>query len=314
LLNESLDFLPWNGKSLSMNLERILSCERTTQAILGVSRSEFEALAPGMEQGYVEHLAAKPDRVRHVGAGPKGKLHNGRLKLLFILFYLKVYPTFDLISVFFEIDRGQCCRWMHALRPILEKQLRRRLVLPQRRISSVAGFFQQFPGVSEVLVDATERPMQRPGKASTNRKHYSGKRKRHTRKTVVVSDTKRRILVLTSSKRGSRHDKRLADQRRVFETIPPQVSVITDTGFQGAKHLGLCQPVKSSKRKPLTAADRAWNGLVSSIRVAVEHAIGGMKRFGAVSGIYRNRKACCDDSFNLLGAGLWNFRLSGQAT
>lgn len=297
-----------------MNLERILSSERTTQAVLGVSRREFEALAPGMEQGYLEHLAAKPGRERSVGAGPKGKLHNGRLKLLFILFYLKVYPTFDLISVFFDIDRGQCCRWMHALRPILEKQLDRRLVLPKRKINSVEEFFHHFPGVREVLVDATERPIQRPGKASTNRKHYSGKKKRHTRKTVVMTDAKRRILVLTASKRGSRHDKRLADQRRVFETIPPQVSVITDTGFQGVKHPGLCQPIKSSKRKPLTSADRAWNGLVSSIRVVAEHAIGGMKRFAAVAGIYRNRKAYCDDSFNLLGAGLWNFRLSGQAT
>ena len=41
------------------------------------------------------------------------------------------------------------------------------------------------------------------------------------------------ILVLTTSKRGSRNDKRLADQRRVIETIPTQVSVVTDTAFQG---------------------------------------------------------------------------------
>ena len=284
------------------------------QAVLGVSRAEFEVLAPGMQQGYLQHLRDRADRKRDVGAGPKGKLHNGRLKLLFILFYLKVYPTFDLISVFFDIDRGQCCRWMHALRPILEKLLQRRLVLPQRSINSAEEFFRQFPGVREVLVDGTERPIQRPGKASTNRKHYSGKKKRHTRKTIVVATSSRRILVVTRSKRGARHDKRAADQKRIFENLPPEVSLIVDTGFQGVKHPGLCQPVKSSKRKPLTPPDRAWNGLVSSIRVSVEHAIGGMKRFAAAAGIYRNRKAYCDDSFNLLGAGLWNFHLRGQAT
>lgn len=284
------------------------------QAVLGVSRREFEALAPGIEQGYRKLLANRPNRQREPGAGIKGKLYGGHLKLLFILFYLKVYPTFDLIGVFFDIDRGQCCRWMHDLRPILEEVLRRKFVLPQRKINSVAEFFLTFPNTREVLVDGTERPIQRPRKASTNRKHYSGKKKRHTRKTIVLADTSRRILVLTRSKRGARHDKRLADQKRLFENLPPEISVITDTGFQGVKHPGLCQPIKSSKRKPLTREDRSWNGLVSSIRVSVEHAIGGMKRFGAAAGIYRNHKAFCDDSFNLLSAALWNLHLNLKAT
>jgi len=45
-------------------------------------------------------------------------------------------------------------------------------------------------------------------------------------------------------------------------------------------------------------------------RLRVEHATGGLKRFGAVSSIYRNHKTKCDDQFNLLAAGLWNFRLA----
>ena len=67
--------------------------------------------------------------------------------------------------------------------------------------------------------------------------------------------------------RGRRHG--------VIQSIPPHLSVLADTAFQGTKHPGLCRPRKRSKNHPLTTADRAWNRLVSSLRVRVEHAIGG---------------------------------------
>ena len=44
--------------------------------------------------------------------------------------------------------------------------------------------------------------------------------------------------------------------------------------------------------------------------VRVEHAIGGLKRFGAVANLYRNHKFCCNDRFNLAAIGLWNQRLA----
>ena len=54
--------------------------------------------------------------------------------------------------------------------------------------------------------------------------------------------------------------------------------------------------------------------MVVAVRVRVEHAIGGLKRFGAVANLYRNHKPCCDDRFNLLAAGLWNLRLAFRTT
>jgi len=94
--------------------------------------------------------------------------------------------------------------------------------------------------------------------------------------------------------------------------VPHDVSVIVDTGFQGAQHThpGVCLPIKASPKRTLSLQDRAWNTLVASVRIVVEHGIGGMKRFGAVSGVYRNRKPHTDDCFNLLAAGLWNYHLS----
>jgi len=50
------------------------------------------------------------------------------------------------------------------------------------------------------------------------------------------------------------------------------------------------------------------NRLISSTRIVVEHAIGGMKRFGATSAIFRNKKGV-DDTFMNVCAGLWNLEL-----
>ena len=291
-------------------MERLLRDGRVLQAVLGTSRAEIEALIPQLEEVWQQQLAQRPHRQRAVGAGAKGKLAGAERKLYFILFYLKVYPTFDLLSCFFPLHSSQCCRWVHKLLPLLEQVLGRQLVLPKRQITSLAEFTAAFPGATEVLVDGMERPIQRPKQTSTNRKHYSGKKKRHTRKAIVVADTNRRIGCLTRSKRGARHDKRLADARRVIQGLPDTVSVLADSAFQGSQHPQLCLPRKGSKKQPLSAADRGWNRLVASVRVRVEHAIGGLKRFGAVANLYRNHKPCCDDRFNLLAAGLWNLRLA----
>ena len=51
------------------------------------------------------------------------------------------------------------------------------------------------------------------------------------------------------------------------------------------------------------------NKLISQIRVVVEHAVGGMKRFKAATDIYRNRLENIDDRLSLVSAGLWNYHI-----
>jgi len=121
---------------------------------------------------------------------------------------------------------------------------------------------------------------------------------------------KGRIGYLSPSKRGARHDKRLLDARQIEPNIPPEVSILADSGFQGMRHRGMCLPVKASKKRPLSEQDRQWNTLLASLRVKVEHSIAGMKRFNAVAGVYRNRLPKTDDRFNLLAAGLWNYSIN----
>ena len=60
------------------------------------------------------------------------------------------------------------------------------------------------------IVDATEQPVQRSCDQETQRQHYSGKKKRHTRKTQIIVNERgeiRDVSTLTMSCFGSERDR-----------------------------------------------------------------------------------------------------------
>jgi hypothetical protein len=60
-----------------------------------------------------------------------------------------------------------------------------------------------------------------------------------------------------------------------------KIKAVVDTGYVGiAKfHVNSVVPIKRSKKKPLSKADKEFNHRVSSERVLNEHVIGLIKRF-----------------------------------
>ena len=211
--------------------------------------------------------------------------------------------------------RSKCQRSVMQFLPILEMALGKHLSLPKRKINSVEEFFQQFPEAKEVFLDGTERRVQKPKNLKKRARLYSGKKKATTRKNIVVSNERKRIMVLTPTKSGRRHDKRIADKFQIVRNIPQEIAIWTDTGFIGIQrlHPNTVMPAKSTKTRSLTYEQKQHNRTIASIRVLSEHAIGGMKRLKAASDIYRNKLPNLDDTFNFLAAGLWNFHLQQTA-
>ena len=85
----------------------------------------------------------------------------------------------------FNFDRSCAWEWVHGLLPVLEQALGYKQALPERKFRSVEEFLERFPDVKEVILDGTERPVQRPKDPEKQKEHYSGKKKRHTRKHRV---------------------------------------------------------------------------------------------------------------------------------
>ena len=220
-----------------LNLERIFQQDRLLRAMTGLNLKAFESLLPSFAQAY-EQSRVKPDieRKRAVGGGRKATLRTPREKLFYILLYCKCYPTFDLLSVLFGFDRSCAWDWVHGLLPILEQTLGSKKVLPERKLRSMEEFLERFPDVTAVILDGTERPVQRPKDWEQQQEHYSGKKKRHTRKHITGSTRKKRVILLTQAKGGRIHDKRQLEEASLVEYIPDEIAIEGDLGFQGLQN------------------------------------------------------------------------------
>lgn len=284
-------------------------------AVLGVTRDEFFKVLPVFSKCLVEHrIQLTPNRQRIVGGGRKGDLPTDEDKLLYILMYVKLYPTYDALAVLTNHYRSKCGDSVKLLLPVLEKTLGKTLSLPQRG-RPLGEILQQHPEIKDVFIDGTERRVQKPKNIKKRNKLYSGKKKATTRKVIIASDERKRILYMSKTKSGRRHDKRIADKENMFVGIPPDVGVWTDSGFQGAQkqHANTIMPVKASKNNPLTPEQKENNRVISGIRIVSEHAIGGFKRFKSAGDIYRNKLANFDDLLTEVSIGLWNFHLAQTA-
>jgi hypothetical protein len=295
-----------------LNINRALENDRLLRSLTGLNRKAFDELCEVFSAVYQETLQSDPKpRKRARGGGRKARLQSMESKLFFILFYFKCYPTFDVLSFLFDLERGRANRWMHRLQAILETALGKKMALPERKLESIEQFLERFPEVKEVILDGTERPVQRPQDATQQKEHYSGKKKRHTRKHITGSTRKKRVILLTKAQPGKVHDKRQLDEAELVENIPDEVRIEGDLGFQGLQNefVNIYLPHKKPRGKKLSEEQKQQNREFSSQRVVCEHAHAGMKRYNAVSAIYRNRVPDFDDRLMLTAAGLWNFYL-----
>lgn len=215
-----------------LSISRALKNERLLLSLTGITLHEFEELACVFDKIVYEDLRCR-DRKRAVGAGYKGILSDSPLKLFYILFYLKVYPTYDLAGFIFGADRSRCFRWTKRLMPLLEKALGRHLVLPKRQIHSMQEFMALCEDVKDLFLDGTERPTQRPQKSKLQKKRYCGKKKGHTRKNSLLANERREILFLSPTKEGRMHDLRQINKTGIISHLPQGISLWVDKGFQG---------------------------------------------------------------------------------
>ena len=129
-------------------------------------------------------------------------------------------------------------------------------------------------------------------------------------KNNLISSPEKRILWLSSTYDGSVHDKKIADEQEV--RYPIGITLWQDTGFLGHGPPGVTirMPTKKPKGKELTAEQKEENRKISSYRILVEHAIGGVKKCRIVKDRFRCTKYGFDDLVMLIACGLHNFRIS----
>lgn len=172
-------------------------------------------------------------RRRKPGGGQKGKLPTPQAKLLFLLSYLKNYPTQTYHGLQFGLSQSKTNEYLQRLLPRLQQALTTLGCQPERAAKALAERLQASLAAGHAVVqDATERPRERPKEKELQRHFYSGKRKTHTDKNLLVGELDtRQVLYLSPTVEGKKHDKKLADE--VAVPYPAGTVLHQDTGFQG---------------------------------------------------------------------------------
>jgi hypothetical protein len=304
-------------------IKRALMDDRALRATIGLSASEFNQLAlsfgPEIEkEGWHRYEIdfEQGNRKRKPGGGRIGNLKSSTEKLFFILFYFKCYPTFDVFGLLFNLNRSNACRNVQKLTAILEKVLGKKMALPSRKIKSLKELFEIFPGAMDIFIDGTETPIQRPKDEEKQKESYSGKKKAHTRKNILITDINRWIGYLSPPEEGKKHDYGMFKGLFPPKIFPKDITLWLDLGFTGVDKdypdASVMMPKKKPRRKELTGEEKARNKVISSIRVRVEHAIGGIKRMRITTDKFRNKKETFNDKPMLISCGLWNYHLMSR--
>lgn len=299
--------------------------ERQFRACTGLSQKEFDLILPefakclqlAQQQRYKKH---RLQRQRKPGGGRKGALSSPDLKLFFILFYLKNYPTFDVLGCLFDLSPAKAQENFVKFMPILKQAEKRLHILPHRHFKPANTDKQPIDNHQKIIIDATERPCCRPHHARKQKHYFSGKKRHHTLKNTVIGDSNKGIPVVGPTVAGSRHDYALLKEE--LDPQQPGLSTVeawVDLGYQGIKdHYPSFHKIYIPHKKPrrskanqcsaLTPQQKRENRAISRVRVGVEHLIGDLKIFQILTNRFRNHFHNMADQVILLVAGLCNLK------
>ena len=155
---------------------------REYQALIGISKTKFQHLTAifseceqALKNQAYEEFIEKYGRKPTAGGSPNFKTPSE--KLFFTLYYLKTYPTFDVLGFVFNCKGKTAHENLYKFLPILESALETLKVLPKRKFDSVSGFLDFLKENKDLLIDATERIHHRKLDNEEQKKFYNGKKK-----------------------------------------------------------------------------------------------------------------------------------------
>lgn len=156
--------------------------DRKYKALIGMGKKDFQQLTVVYSECYQEQKAQEyEDFVKKHGRKPNGGgnpiFKTPSEQLFFTLFYLKTYPTFDVLGFIFNCSGKAAHENLYKFLPILERALDTLKVLPIRKFETVQEFVEFTKEHGDLLIDATERLHHRKKNYDEQKKFYNGKKK-----------------------------------------------------------------------------------------------------------------------------------------
>jgi hypothetical protein len=296
------------------------------QSFTGVTVAQFGEMMKALRPIYGEFEKERLERSarkRRIGGGRKFTL-SLEDRLLVTLMYFRLYASYTLLGYLFDLDGSNVGREINhrmlpALLSVLPVPMQDELLSghdepPQlgggKRIKTLKELMEAHPEIKEVWVDATENPIPRPKEKTARKLYYSGKQGEHTIKSQLLT-TRKLILHVSGNLPGKVSDNTVLAGSGIMHSIPEDVQVNLDRGYEGAEERypnnNIYKPKRAQRNHPLTLFEKLYNHIINQTRILVEHVIGWLKKFRIMSELYRNRRSAHADYLAVV-AGLINFR------
>ncbi len=202
--------------------------------------------------------------------------------------------------------------------PLLEQAGKDTMRLPdsgRKHRQSAEQLLVQTPALAlppelDVVVDSFEQRVQSPQTRADAATYYSGK-KRHTLKSqVAVAGQSGEIVDVPDSVRGPTADLTLLKRSGLLIRLPPDSSVGADLGYPGLSTLDATGhiPRRKPRGTPRPPEDVLYNTAFSRHRIIVEHTIGRLHRYAALTQTDRHHR-CLHTARVRAVAGLVNHYL-----
>ncbi len=269
------------------------------RAMTGLCVAAFDALAADVLPAYAAATharLARPDRRRAVGGGRAFGL-SPRDQLLLAVVWLRRYPTNAVLGYLFGVSEPTARRAVARLVPLLAAAGRDTMRLPdpgKGHRPHLDTLLRDTPGLA-VIIDTFEQRVQRPRDRADADTYYSGKKKQHTLKVqVAVDEATGAVADVADSMRGPTADLAVLRASGLLDRLPPGVGALGDLAYVGigAAHpggLGVT-PRRKPRGQPRPPADVAYNRAFARRRIAVEHTIGRLRRYDALTTTDRHHR------------------------
>ena len=143
--------------------------ERQYSATTGFDKQKFQQLHHTFDKYY------KPKNNLLI-TGEKPVFFQSDHALFFILFYLKTYPTLQVLGLCFNISDASASHYIDYIMPFVKQALGQEKALANRLFSSQQEFDRAFEGVDDIFMDCTEIPIERADNERIQKKAFSGKK------------------------------------------------------------------------------------------------------------------------------------------
>jgi DDE superfamily endonuclease/Helix-turn-helix of DDE superfamily endonuclease len=265
------------------------------RALTGVTIDLFDRLLPGWLTAFGAQRRRRldrPGRQRAFGGGDDFDLPPADQFLLTIV-WLRQYPTQECLGYLFGVSDSTALRAVRRCLPVLERAGQDTMRLPdpgRGRRRDLPALLKGTPELA-VIVDTFEQRTHRPQRRQ--RAYYSGKKKAHTLKSQVAVEEDGRIADIADSRPGPWADVKVLRRSGLAGRLARAgVAALGDLAYVGVDGLvrGLrgATPRRKPKGRPRPPEDGRYNRAFARRRVTVEHTIGRLRRFQALTAVNRH--------------------------